>query len=114
MSVGFNLPLSSISAFSADLKEIKLHTDYSGISEQTKPLQPIGQAADFKFESKFKPGQVICQSLPKAILEDKVLTSKSIAELLGQLSCSAWAGQMGKHKHRVYPSRQNLLLAVTS
>ena len=43
---------------------------YFGVSEQIKPLQPIGQAAEFKFESKFEPLQVIWQSLPKAIPED--------------------------------------------
>ena len=31
-----------------------------------KPLQLVGQAAEFKFESKFRPLQVIWQSLPKA------------------------------------------------
>ena len=43
---------------------------YSGVSEQIKALQPIGQAAEFKFESKFKPLPVIWQSLPKAIPEE--------------------------------------------
>ena len=43
---------------------------YFGVSEQIKPLQPIGQAAEFKFESKFEPLQVIWQSLPKAVPED--------------------------------------------
>ena len=62
--------ISLISAFSTDLKEFKLHTVYFGTSEQIKPLQPVGQAAEFKFESKFEPLQVIWQSLPKAIPED--------------------------------------------
>ena len=44
--------------------------NYSGFSEQIQRLQPIGQAAEFKFESKFKPLQVIWQSLPKAVPED--------------------------------------------
>ena len=48
----------------------KLHTDYSGASEQIKPLQPVGQAVEFKFESKFKPLLVIWPSFPKAIPED--------------------------------------------
>ena len=43
---------------------------YFGVSEQIKPLQPIGQAAEFKFESKFEPLPVIWQSLPKAVPED--------------------------------------------
>ena len=53
------------------LKKIKLDTDYSRISEQIKPFQPVGQAAEFKFESKFEPLQVIWQSLSllKAIPE---------------------------------------------
>ena len=62
--------ISLISAFSTDLKEFKLHTVYFGTSEQIKPLQPVGQAAEFKFESKFEPLPVIWQSLPKAIPED--------------------------------------------
>ena len=45
--------LSSISAFSMDLKEFKLHTDYSGISEQIKPVPPVSLAAVFNFESNF-------------------------------------------------------------
>ena len=43
---------------------------YFVASEQIKPLQPIGQAAKFKFESKFEPLQVIWQSLLEAIPED--------------------------------------------
>ena len=59
--------MSSILAFLTDLKEFELHTIYFGASQQIKPLQPVGQAAEFKFESKLKPLQVIWQSLPKAI-----------------------------------------------
>jgi len=63
---------------------------YFGVSEQIKPLQPIGQAAEFKFESKFEPLLVIWQSLPKAIQETiQGLTAKSNSELLGQHSCTA-------------------------
>ena len=42
---------------------MKLHTVYFGASEQIKPLQPVDQAAEFKFESKFEPLPVIWQSL---------------------------------------------------
>ena len=35
-----------------------------------KPLQPVGQAAEFKFEFEFEHLQFIWQSLPKAIPED--------------------------------------------
>ena len=62
--------LSSISAFLADLKEFKLHTVHFGTSEHIKPLKPIGQAAEIKFESKFEPLPFIWQSLAKAIPED--------------------------------------------
>ena len=60
--VYINAQLSSISVFATDLKEFKLHKDYSGIQEQNqqiKPLQPVGQAAGFKFEFKLEPLQVI-------------------------------------------------------
>ena len=39
----------------------------------------VGQAVEFKFESKFLPLQVIWHSWPKAISEDKVLTAESMA-----------------------------------
>ena len=55
--------------FSTDLQEFKLYTDYSAIFEQIEPLQPVCQAAEFKFEFKFEPLQVIRQYLPKAIPE---------------------------------------------
>ena len=61
---------SSISAFEMDLKRIQFHTIYSGILEQIKPQQPVDQAAEFKFEFKFEPLQVIWQSLLKAIQGD--------------------------------------------
>ena len=57
MRVGIDAQLSSISAFSTDLKTLE-------------QIKPIGQAAEFKFESKLEPLQVIWQSLPKAIPED--------------------------------------------
>ena len=53
MRVDIDSLLSSISAFSMDLKEFKLHTDYSGISEQIKPVPPVSLAAVFNFESNF-------------------------------------------------------------
>ena len=73
MRVDIDSQLSSISAFATDLK---LHTVYPEISEQIKPLnclQLVGQAAEFKFKSKFKLLhclQVIWQSPLKAVPED--------------------------------------------
>ena len=49
--VGNHPVLASIEVSSMDLKELKVCTVYSGISEQIKPLQLVGQEA----ESKFKP-----------------------------------------------------------
>ena len=49
MRVDSDSQLSSISAS----KEFKLSIVYFGTSEQIKPLQPVGRAAEFKFESKF-------------------------------------------------------------
>ena len=69
MRVGIDSLLSS-TEFSTDLKRIQTPHSYSGISEQIKPLQAVGQATEFKFESKFKPLQVIWQSFQGAILED--------------------------------------------
>ena len=61
MRVDIVSALSSISAFLTDLKKIQT---------QIKPLQPVDQEAEFKFESKFEPLPVIWKSLPKAIPED--------------------------------------------
>ena len=62
--------LSSISASSTDLKRIQTPHSLFRDLEQIKPFQLVGQAAEFKFESKIEPLPVIWQSLPKAIPED--------------------------------------------
>ena len=97
MRVGIDSLLSSILAFSTDLlvKEFKLHTDYSWITEQIKPLQPVGQTAEFKVESKFKPLPVIWSDYSRR--QSKVLTAKSMAQLLGRRSCTALACLTGDH-----------------
>ena len=53
--IDFVSVLFSISAFLTDLKRIQTPHSFFGTSEQIKPLQPVGQAAEFKFESKFEP-----------------------------------------------------------
>ena len=68
--VGNHPVLASIEVSSMDLKELKVCTVYSGISEQIKPLQLVGQEAESKFKPKFKPLPVIWQSRPKAIPEE--------------------------------------------
>ena len=102
-------------------EEFKLHTNYFGVSENIKPLlvKPIDQAAEFKFESRFKPLQIFWQSLPQAC---RRLSQKSIEDfdckindwVLGQRSCTAWVGQTGEHKHRAFQSRRQSLLAATA
>ena len=91
---------------------------YFGVSEQIKPFQPVGQAVEFKLESKFKP--LLTSTCHLAITPKgysrrqlKVLAAKSMAKLLGPRSGIAWAGWTGEHKHRVFPSRQQSLLAAT-
>ena len=70
---------------------------YFGVLEQTKPLQPIGQAAEFKFESKFKPlptsaGHLAITPKGYSRRQSKDLTAKSMAKLVGPRSGTAWAG----------------------
>ena len=84
---------------------------YFGVSEQIKPLQPIGQAAEFKFESKFKPlptsaGHLAITPEGYSRRQSKDLTAISMAKLLGQRSSSACAGRTGEHKQRVFPVEQ--------
>ena len=84
------------------------------ISEALKPLQLIGQAAKFKFESKFEPMQVIWQSLLGCSRRSsKVYRAKSTAKLLGQLSCTACVSRTDEHKHKAFSSLLQSLLAAT-
>ena len=46
-------------------------------------------------------------------MQSKILTAKSMAKLLGQPSCTSWAGQMGKHKHMAFLSQLQSLWALT-
>ena len=58
------------------LKKFKLHTVYAVILEAIKPLQLVGQVAEFKFGSKFEPLLVIWQSLQR--LFQKVIDSEGL------------------------------------
>ena len=93
---------------------------YFGVLEQIHPPQPICQAAEFKFESKFKPLLTSACRLaitPEDYLrrQSKDLTAKLAlgAKLLGQCSGTAWAGLTGEHKHRGFPSLLQSLRAST-
>ena len=67
---------------------MKLHTVYAVILEAIKPLQLVGQAAEFKFESKFEPLPVIWQSLRR--LFQKVIEGLE-GKINGQaLGASLW------------------------
>ena len=63
-------------------KELKLHTVCAVISKAINPLQLVFQVAQFKFESKFGPVQVIWQSLWR-------LFQKAIEGLEGKINCQA-------------------------
>ena len=97
--------LGSNVASVTDLKRIETPHSFVVISEAMKPLQLVGQAAEFKFESLFELQQVIWQSLQR-------LFQKAIEGLEGKINCQAlgaalllclrWtaAGLTGEHKHR--------------
>ena len=94
---------------------------YFGVSEQIKPLQPVGQAAEFKFESKFKPlpsaGHLAITPEGYSRRQSKDLTAKSMAKLLGQHSGTAWAGRTGEHEHSLagcFRLRNSELAAVAA
>ena len=83
-----------------------------------KSLQPIGQATEFKFESKFEPlptsaGHLAITPEGYSRRQSKDLTAISMAKLLGPRSGSACAGRTGKHKHRAFPSRRQSLRTAT-
>ena len=91
---------------------------YFGVTEQIKPLQPIVQATEFKFESTFEPlptsaGHLAITPEGYSRRQSKNLTAKSMAKLLGLHSCIAWAGRTGEHKHRAFPSLRLSLWAST-
>ena len=64
MSIRNVTMLHSNLASITDLKEFKLSTVYAVVLESIKPSQLVGQAAEFKFESKFEPLLAIS---PKAV-----------------------------------------------
>ena len=63
MRVDNNSQLSSIWRSKKNSNSTQFIELYFGVSEQIKPLQPIGQAEEFKFESKFKPLQTSASHL---------------------------------------------------
>ena len=115
--------LTSVLKFGV-LKSTQFIQLYFGISEQIKPLQRIGQVAEFKFESKFEPlivrwpVQVIWQSFPKAIPEDirRFWLQNQWPRSCGPLwqrSGTSWSDWTCKHEHRAFSSQRQSLLAAT-
>ena len=96
--------LGSNLASVTDFKEFKLQKVYAVISEAIKPLQLVGQVAEFKFESKFEPLPVIWQSLLRLFqkvikgLEGKIngqALGAALLALVGQASTNTGQFQAG-------------------
>ena len=99
MRVGINSPMSSFRRFQLTLKEFKLHTLYSGILDQINLY--------IKFTTRWSECTVqvwvqvrFCQSSgnhSRRLFQKTIesLTAKSMAKLLGQRFCTAWAGWGG-------------------
>ena len=103
MRVDIVWAMSSISAFLTDLKRIQTPRSLFWDFEADKPLQPVGQAAEFKFESKFEPLPVIWQSLPKAAIEAWGLEGKIDGQALGAALRHGLGGSDGRG---AFPSRR--------
>ena len=56
---------------------------YAEVLEDKKPLELVGQAAEFKIESTFEPIPVIWQSIPKAVQAIQGLEGKFNGQALG-------------------------------
>ena len=106
--------------FQRTWKEFNLRTDCLGTSEKIKPLQPVDQAAEFKFESKFEPLAVnhswrLFQKTVKLVGFDCKIHGRALGVAL--LPCAragaAWAGRTGEHKYKTFPSRRQSLWAAT-
>ena len=102
--VRINSQLSSISAFLTDLKIIQTphtHTVYSGISEQIKPSWVMTRwSGGSRPRQSSSLSQVPVPSCHLAITPEgysrrrsKILTTKSMAELLEQRFGTAWTGE---------------------
>ena len=102
---------SSISAFSTDLKEFK----HFG-ADKTFTTRCSGSRVQVWVQVSpcLLSGNHSRRLYQKTIRWSKVLTTKSKAKLLGQRSGTAWADWTCKHKHRIFPSLQQSLLAATS
>ena len=90
-------------------KKFKLHTDYSWIWEQINLHNPLVRRQSSSLSPCLSSGNHSRRLFKKT---SEGFDSKIMAELLGQCSGTAWAGQTGQHKHRVFPCRKQSLLAT--
>ena len=110
------ISLAPISASSTDLKRNQTPHSLFRSFRADNPFQLVDQETEFNLESKLK--QVLAPVNHLAITPEgcsrrhsKVLTAKSLAKLLGQLSSTALAGH--QVEQRVLQSLQQSLLATT-
>ena len=126
MRVGNDKRPASFSAFLTDLKRIqtphRLLWDFGAEKIFTTPWSGC-RVHWVKFESKVRAPAGPCRDsagrlaiTPEGYCRRKwkVLTAKSMAELLHPRSGTAWAGSLGEHKRRAFPSRLQSLWVTTS
>ena len=114
-----NLP-SWIQASSTDLEKIQapcspMYCQFRDFWVDTKPLQLCGQAAEFKFECKFKTLPVIWQLLPKAIPEDnrRFWMQSQWQSSFGHATAQLGLVRRASTKHKAFPSQWQWKLEAT-
>ena len=85
---------------------------FGGVSEQIKPLQSFGQAAEFE-PLQTSAGRLAITPEDYSRRQSKDLTAKSMTKRLGPRSGTVGAGRTGENKHTAFPSRRQSLLAAT-
>ena len=100
MRVGINSLLSSISAFSTDLKRIQTpHRLFWGFeADKTSTTHWSG----WRVQVWAPTGHLAITPKGYSRIQSKILTAKSMAKLFGQCSGTAWAGHKGKHNERQF------------
>ena len=113
--VGIKSQLPLISVFSTDLKRIItphwLFWDL--VAEKSFTIRWSGCRVQVHIQVQGPACHLAITPEGYSRRQSKALTENSRAELLGQHYCTAWAGQNGKHKHRVFPNGQQSLWAAT-
>ena len=71
-----------------------------------KTFTLVGQVAEFKFESKFKP--LLCREWLLDELQGLHIIWQSLPKAFNKSSCTVWAGLTDKHKHRAFSSHTSI------